>query len=116
MMDRERMNNPAHWFDENSPDFKNDGSFEAAGPVGTGSAEFRVLDSQRDRRHSGQPRLGPALHELERRLQFQRYRELAQGLPHLKVGYYYERTGKVQQAGSGNYLGNYNFGSPPAIR
>ncbi len=33
------------------------------------------------------------------------------GAHSLKAGFYYERTGKVQQAGSGAYLGTYNFGS-----
>jgi hypothetical protein len=34
-----------------------------------------------------------------------------QGKHNLKAGVYIERTGKVQQSGTGSYLGNFNFGS-----
>ncbi len=33
------------------------------------------------------------------------------GSHNIKAGFYYERTGKVQQGGSGAYLGTFNFGS-----
>lgn len=37
------------------------------------------------------------------------------GAHNFKAGLYYERTGKVQNAGSGTYLGSYNFGTSSSM-
>ncbi|MCX6629174.1 MAG: TonB-dependent receptor plug domain-containing protein, partial [Candidatus Solibacter sp.] len=37
------------------------------------------------------------------------------GSHNLKAGFYYERTGKAQQAGQGSYLGSYTFGSSSSM-
>lgn len=109
---RERMNNPPHWFDKNAEIFKITGerpggngpgnlfaayyvpavSFGAPSSTQTGFSRTRPYTNFND------------IYTVSNNLSW------ITGRHSLKFGYYYERTGKVQYAGLGNYLGSYSFG------
>lgn len=111
MMDRKLMNNPAHWFDENGPDFKNDGALKRPGLSEPGAQNFAFWIPNVTGGTVGSPGSGRPYTNWNDVYSFSDTVSWLKGSHTLKVGYYYERTGKVQQAGSGNYLGQYNFGS-----
>jgi len=111
MMDRKLMNNPAHWFDENGPDFKNDGALKRPGLSDPGAQNFAFWIPNVTGGTVSSPGSGRPYTNWNDVYSFSDTLSWLKGAHTVKVGYYYERTGKVQQAGSGNYLGSYNFGS-----
>jgi hypothetical protein len=110
MMDRKLMNNPAHWFDENGPDFKNDGALKRP-QMAPGAQNFAFWIPNVGGGSVSSPGSGRPYTNWNDVYSFSDTISWLKGAHTLKVGYYYERTGKVQQAGSGNYLGAYQFGS-----
>jgi hypothetical protein len=110
MMDRARMNNPPHWFDQNSPDFKNDVDLKRPG-MSPGSQNFAFWVPAVSGGTVSQPYTGNNPYTNYNDIyQFSDNLSWLKRSHTLKAGFYYERTGKVQQGGS-NYLGTYNFGS-----
>jgi len=109
---RERMGNPPHWFDQNSGIFKIVGerpggngpgnlfaayyvpavSFGAPSATQTGFSQTRPYTNFND------------IYTVSDTVSY------LKGRHSVKAGFYYERTGKVQYAGLGNYLGSYSFG------
>ncbi len=112
---RARMNNPPHWFSENDPNFVNDVNL-ARPSLGPGSQNYAVYVPQVS--FGGGSTVGQASFTQARPYtnwndiySFGNSFSIVTGKHSLKTGFYYERTGKVQQGGSGAYLGSYNFAS-----
>ena len=113
-VDRAQMGNPPHWFDENDANFKNDKDLKRP-TLGPGSQNFGVYVPQIN---FGAPSANQNGFGMTR--PYTNWNDLytvndsisfVKGQHNIKAGFYYERTGKVQQSGQGAYLGTYNFGS-----
>jgi len=109
---RDRMGSPPHWFNESDPAFKVTGnrpggngegnlyhalyipavSFGAPSSTQTGFSQTRPYTNYN------------TIYSVTDNLSW------ILGRHSLKFGFYWERTGKVQYAGLGNYLGSYSFG------
>jgi hypothetical protein len=117
-VDRSRMANPPHWFDENDKNFTGDKdkkrptlgpgsqnygfyipavSFGAPSTTQTGFSTSRPYTNWND------------LYTINDSI------SIVKGSHSIKAGLYYERTGKVQQGGQGSYLGNFDFSSNSAF-
>ena len=118
-LDRSRMANPPHWFDEKDPSFTNDGKRPALSPgpqnfsvfipgiyFGGGSTVGQVNGFN----HGMRPYTN-----FNKILTFGDNLSIVKGAHNFKAGFTYERTGKWQQAGSGDYLGRYTFSSTSAM-
>ena len=107
-LDRNRMNNPPHWFSENDPNFKNDGALVRPGlapgaqnfafwaPAVNGSVTY---PNQGTRPYTNWNNEYTANETIS----------YVRGRHNFKAGINFERSQKVQNAGSGTYLGSYNF-------
>jgi hypothetical protein len=118
-VDRSQMANPPHWFDENSPNFKNDSSKARPG-LSPGSQNFAFWTPGIDFRGGNTT----GLFNWNPQRPYTNWNDIysfndnfsvVKGTHSLKFGIAYERTGKVQQGGTGSYLGQYNFGSSSSM-
>ncbi len=118
-LDRSRMANPPHWFDEKHPSFKNDGkrpglppgpqNFVVAIPgiyFGGGATVGQVNGFN----HGMRPYTN--FNDI---WTFGNNVSIIRSAHSFKTGFSYERTGKWQQGGSGQYLGAYTFSSTSAM-
>jgi hypothetical protein len=110
-LDRSRMNNPPHWYSDSNPQF--DDIATRPGGNGPGHWNFAKYVPQvgfggnsltQTGVGSGQPYTN--MNDI---YSFSDNVSMVRGKHSLKAGIYYERTGKMQQSGTGAYLGNYNF-------
>jgi hypothetical protein len=110
-LDRSRMANPPHWFDEKMPTLANDGNL-ARPTLSKGAQNFALWIP----RVTGGSLSTPDLNDRP----YTNWNDIysvsdnvswARGTHSLKAGFYYERVGKVAPVRTGNYLGIYNFGS-----
>jgi hypothetical protein len=118
-LDRSRMANPPHWFDENHPSFKNDGKRPTLSP---GSQNFSVfipgiyfgggstVGQVNGFNHGMRPYTN--FNDI---WTFGDNLSIVKGAHSFKTGFSFERTGKWQQAGQGSYLGAYTFSSTSAM-
>ncbi len=117
-LDRTKMANPPHWFNEKDPSFNNTGVRPTLAPgdqnfsiyvpaiaFGGGSTVGQVNQSFGMRPYTN----------INNIYTFNDNLSIVKGTHSLKVGFTYERTGKWQQGGTGSYLGSYNFGSSSAM-
>ncbi len=117
-VDRARMANPPHWFDENDANFKNDKDLKRP-TLGPGSQNYGVYVPAVS---FGAPSTTQTGFSTSR--PYTNWNDLytvndsisiVRGSHSIKAGLYYERTGKVQQSGQGSYLGSYDFSSSSAF-
>jgi len=118
-LDRSRMANPPHWFDENHPSFNNDGKRPGLPP---GAQNFSVfipgiyfgggatVGQVNGFNHGMRPYTN-----FNDVWTFGDNLSIIRGAHSFKMGFTYERTGKWQQGGSGQYLGAYTFSSTSAM-
>jgi len=118
-LDRSRMANPPHWFDEKDPSFKNDGKRPG---LPAGSQNFSVfipgiyfgggstVGQVNGFNHGMRPYTN--FNDI---WTFGDNLSIVKGAHSFKMGFSYERTGKWQQGGSGSYLGQYVFSSSSAM-
>ena len=109
-MDRNLMNNPPHWFDEKSGPFAEDGNLpRPTMPAGAQNYAFwipyvsggSVASPGANRPYTNWNHVYSFTDNLSKVL----------GKHNFKAGVYVERTDKVEQSGTGYYLGYYNFGT-----
>ncbi|MEK7403495.1 MAG: carboxypeptidase regulatory-like domain-containing protein [Acidobacteriota bacterium] len=120
-LDRSRMANPPHWFDEKDPSFVNDKNGKRPG-LPPGSQNFSVfvpgiyfgggstVGQVNGFNHSMRPYTN-----FNDVWTFGDNLSIIKGAHSLKVGFSYERTGKWQQGGQGQYLGAYTFSASSAM-
>ena len=111
-IDRKRVGNPPHWFNENDPLFKNDGSL-ARPNLPPGAQNFAVWAPPSINGGSmGNPPNGGSRPYTNWNNQYSVNESLSwvKGAHNVKVGVFWQKAEKVQQAGNGTYMGNYNFG------
>ncbi|MCL6543588.1 MAG: carboxypeptidase regulatory-like domain-containing protein [Bryobacteraceae bacterium] len=114
-VDRARMGNPPHWFDQNAPSFKNDGNLKRPG-LPNGAQNFAYWTPAVTGGTVSSPHGGNRPYTNWNDIySFNNNISWLRGAHSIKAGIYYERTGKVQQAGSGTYLGSYSFASSSAF-
>lgn len=110
-LDRARMMNPPHWFDEKIPTIAEDGN-KARPTLPPGNQNFaywvpRVTGGSMNS-PNGADRPYTNWNDL---YSFSDNISWVKGAHSLKAGFFYERVGKVVPVGQGNYLGAFNFGS-----
>jgi hypothetical protein len=118
-VDRARMLNPPHWFDENDKTFTEDKNKKRP-TLGPGSQNYGLYIPQVG--FGGGSTVGQVSFTQTRPYtnwndiySFNDNLSYVRGSHNIKFGFYYERTGKVQQSGRGGYLGNYSFSSSSAF-
>ncbi len=118
-LDRSKMANPPHWFDENDKSFTDDVNKPRPG-LSPGSQNFAVFAPGIS--FGGGSTVGQVTN-FNRNRPYTNWNDIysfndnfsyVRGAHSFKAGFAYERTGKVQQAG-GNYLGLYTFTSSSSM-
>jgi len=115
-LDRAKMGNPAHWFDKNSADRKADGNLARPNlPTGAGAQNFAYwipcMSGGTMSTPSGEGGCNAPYTNWNDVYSFNDTLSWVRGAHSVKGGFYYERTGKVERAGTGSYNGSYNFGT-----
>ncbi|MBZ5583467.1 MAG: carboxypeptidase regulatory-like domain-containing protein [Acidobacteriia bacterium] len=114
-LDRSKIGNPPHWYSETDSSFANDQNNPRPG-LSPGSQNFANWAPGFS--YGG----GSTVNQFGMNPQrpYTNYNDIysfndnfsyMRGTHNFRFGFAYERTGKVQQAGTGNYLGQYVFGS-----
>jgi len=111
-MDRTLMNNPPHWFDEKSGGFAQDGALARPG-LTPGNQNYAFWIPNITGGSQSSPGSGRPYTNWNDIYSFANNVSWVKGSHSFKAGIYYDRTGKVQQGGSGNYLGQYSFSGGP---
>jgi hypothetical protein len=118
-VDRGQIGNPPHWFDEKDPSFANDHDLWRPG-LAPGSQNFAFWAPGFS--FGGGSTVGQFSMSPQR--PYTNYNDIYSFNDNfswvvkshsIKAGLAYERTGKVQQAGTGSYLGYYTFGSSSSM-
>ena len=118
-MDRAKIGNPPHWFDEKDTSFTGDQNLMRPG-LTTGSQNFAFWAPGFS--FGGGSTVGQFSMSPQR--PYTNYNDIysfndnvsvVRKAHSFKFGLAYERTGKVQQAGTGSYLGYYTFGSSSSM-
>ncbi len=117
-LDRSNMANPPHWFNDKNPSFNNTGVRPTLAP---GDQNFSVLVP--GIQFGGGSTVGQVNTTFNMRpytninniYTFSDNLSIVKGAHSFKTGFTFERTGKWQQGGQGNYLGFYNFSSTSAM-
>jgi Carboxypeptidase regulatory-like domain/TonB-dependent Receptor Plug Domain len=118
-LDRSKIGNPPHWFDEKDASFTQDQN-QARPGLTTGNQNFAFWApgfSFGGGSTVGQFSMSPQRPYTNYNdiYSFNDNLSLVRGSHSFKAGMAYERTGKVQQAGTGSYLGYYTFGSSSSM-
>jgi hypothetical protein len=118
-LSRANIGNPPHWFDENDKSFTEDQN-KWRPNLSPGSQNFAVWAPSMS--FGGGSTVGQVTFNPNR--PYTNYNDIyafndnfsyIRGAHSFKAGFAYERTGKVQQAGTGSYLGYYTFGSSSSM-
>ncbi len=109
-LDRKRMNNPPHWFNENDPSFKNDGNL-ARPNLPPGAQNFAVWIPNISGGTMSTSTGGRPYTNWNNEYNANESISWVKGAHNVKAGVFWQKAEKVQQAGSGTYMGAYNFGS-----
>lgn len=109
-IDRKRMASPPHWFNANDTNFTSDGSLARPG-LPPGAQNFavwipNVSGGTMSTGTGGRPYTNwNNIYSANESLSW------AKGKHGFKAGVFWQKAEKVQQAGSGTYMGAYNFGT-----
>jgi hypothetical protein len=111
-IDRKRVGNPPHWFNENDPLFKNDGSRPRPN-LPPGAQNFAVWAPSINGLSVGNPPNGGGRPYTNWNNEYSVNEAISwvKSSHNIKAGVLYQKVEKVQQAGSGTYLGSFNFGT-----
>ncbi len=110
-LDRARVNNPPHWYSDTDPQWDD----VANRPGGNGPGHWNYAKYVPAMSYGGNSMTQTGFStsrpytNMNDIYSFSDNVSMVRGKHSLKGGFYYERTGKMQQQG-GNYLGNYSFG------
>lgn len=120
-LDRARMANPPHWFNEKDKSFTEDVDRKRP-TLGPGSQNFSVFVP--NLQFGGGSTVGQVSDAPLSNMRpytnfndiytFSNNLSIVKGAHSVKTGVSYERTGKLQQGGTGSYLGVYNFAANTA--
>ncbi len=118
-LNRANVGNPPHWFDENDKSFTEDNNLKRPN-LTPGNQNFAVWAPGMS--FGGGSTVGQVSFNPNR--PYTNYNDIysfndnfsyIRGAHSFKAGLAYERTGKVQQAGTGSYLGYYTFNSSSSM-
>ena len=111
-LDRKRVGNPPHWFSETDPLFAGDGSL-ARPNLPPGAQNFAVWAPSINGGSMGNPPNGGSrpYTNWNNIYSFTDSVSWVKRAHNFKFGVLWMKKEKVQQGGSGTYLGNYNFGT-----
>jgi hypothetical protein len=106
------MNNPPHWFSESDPSFTNDGASARPG-LAPGAQNFAIWAPAINGGTMGNYPNGGGRPYTNWNNEYNVREDISwvKGAHSFKGGIFWQKAEKVQQAGSGTYLGNYQFGS-----
>ena len=109
---RSRVGNPPHWFDEKSSQFANDGNNPRPN-LPPGAQNFAVWAPSINGLSIGNPPNGGGRPYTNWNNEYSVNESISwvHGAHNIKAGLFWQKVEKVQQNGSGTYLGNFNFGT-----
>ncbi len=112
---RSRVGNPPHWFNEKDPLFTNDGNNPRPN-LPPGAQNFAVWAPAINGLSIGNPPNGGGRPYTNWNNEYSVNESISwvKGAHNVKAGVLYQKVEKVQQTGSGTYLGSYEFGSSSA--
>jgi len=111
-VDRARVGNPPHWYSTSDPNFSSDGSL-ARPNLPPGAQNFANWAPSINGGSMGNPPNGGSRPYTNWNNEYSANESLSwvKGAHNVKAGIFWLKKEKVQQGGSGTYLGNYNFGT-----
>ena len=108
-MDRNLMNNPPHWFDENSPPFSTDSVDSPRKFLTPGHQNYAFWVPGVSGGSVSNPGTSRPYTNWDNIYTLTNNVSYVRGAHSFKAGIYIEHTGKQEQSGTGSYLGSYSF-------